>query len=67
LKVKKQNNTIAGFDIGGGNNGIVLAGIQLTGETITRLYKIDLATGAATQIGNGIGGAALRNLAIYIR
>jgi hypothetical protein len=58
---------LAGFDIGGGNNGIVLAGIQLTGETFTRLYKIDLASGAATQIGNGIGGAALRNLAIYIR
>jgi hypothetical protein len=59
--------TLAGFDIGGGNNGIVLAGIQRTGETFTRLYKVDLATGAATQIGDGIGGAALRSIAIYIR
>jgi hypothetical protein len=57
---------LAGFDIGGGNNGIVLAGVQRTGETFTRLYKIDLATGAATQIGDGIG-ATLRNIAVYIR
>ena len=59
--------TLAGFDIGGGNNGIALAGIQLSGEQFTRLYRIDLATGAATQIGNGIGGAAVRSIAIYIR
>ena len=59
--------TLAGFDIGGGNNGVALAAIQLAGETFTRLYRIDLATGAATQVGNGIGGASLRGLGIYIR
>jgi hypothetical protein len=59
--------TLAGFDIGGGNNGIALAAMQLTGESFTRLYRIDLATGAATQVGNGIGGSALRSIAIYIR
>ncbi|MBV8757203.1 MAG: DUF4394 domain-containing protein [Deltaproteobacteria bacterium] len=58
---------LAGFDIGGGNNGIALAGMQLSGESFTRLYRIDLATGAATQVGNGIGGAPLRSLSIYIR
>ncbi|HSN30499.1 MAG TPA: DUF4394 domain-containing protein, partial [Kofleriaceae bacterium] len=41
--------TLAGFDIGGGNNGIALAAMQLNGEMFTRLYRIDLATGAATQ------------------
>jgi hypothetical protein len=59
--------TLAGFDIGGGNNGIALAAMQLSGESFTRLYRIDLATGAATQVGNGIGGAALRSIGIYIR
>jgi hypothetical protein len=59
--------TIAGFDIGGGNNGVVLAAVQLAGESFSRLYKIDLATGAASQIGNGIGGAAVRSIAVYIR
>jgi hypothetical protein len=59
--------TLAGFDIGGGNNGIALAAMQLAGESFTRLYRVDLATGAATQVGNGIGGAALRSIGIYIR
>jgi hypothetical protein len=58
---------LVGFDIGGGNNGLVIAGMQRAGESFTRVYKIDLATGAATQIGDGIGGAALRSMAIYIR
>jgi len=62
-----------GFDIGGGNNGIVLAAFQrpsaTTGvlETFSRLYRINLATGAATEIGTGIGGTPLRGLAIQIR
>jgi hypothetical protein len=59
--------TIQGFDIGGGNNGVVLAAMQLAGESFSRLYKIDLATGAASQIGNGIGGAAVRSISVYIR
>ncbi len=59
--------TLQGFDIGGGNNGVVLAAMQLAGETFSRLYRIDLASGAAVQVGNGIGGAAVRSIAIYIR
>ena len=58
---------LAGFDIGGGNNGMVLAALQQQGESFTRLYRVDLATGAATQVGNGIGGSALNSIAIYIR
>ncbi len=59
--------TASGFDIAGGNNGIVLAAFQLPLETVSRLYRIDLTTGAATQIGSGIGGAPLRGLAVQIR
>lgn len=64
--------SLTGFDIGGGNNGIALAAIQRpssggTLEPFSRLYRVDLATGAATEIGNGIGGAPLRGLAIQIR
>ncbi|HEY4176463.1 MAG TPA: DUF4394 domain-containing protein [Kofleriaceae bacterium] len=59
--------TLAGFDIGGGNNGVAIAAMQLTGEGFSRLYNIDLATGSATQVGNGIGGAPLRSIAVYIR
>ncbi len=59
--------TLQGFDIGGGNNGVVLAAMQLAGESFSRLYKVDLATGAASQIGNGIGGVAVRSIAVYIR
>jgi hypothetical protein len=61
------SGTLAGFDIGGGNNGVAIAAMQLTGEAFTRLYNIDLATGAATQIGDGIGGAPLRSISVYIR
>ncbi len=58
----------SGFDIGGGNNGLSLAAIQLPTEAASRLYRIDLATGAATQVGaTPIGGMPLRGLAIQIR
>ncbi|MBA3463611.1 MAG: DUF4394 domain-containing protein [Deltaproteobacteria bacterium] len=62
----------SGFDIAGGNNGIALAAFRRksgagTLEAFSRLYRIDLATGAATEIGNGIGGAPLRGLAIHVR
>lgn len=61
------SGTLAGFDINGGNNGIAIAAVQGAGEAFTRLYRIDLATGAATQIGSGIGGAALRSISVYVR
>jgi hypothetical protein len=58
------------FDIAGGANGVALAALQRAGtdETFSRLYRVDLATGAATELGAGIGaGPALRGLAIRIR
>ncbi len=63
----------SGFDIAGGNNGVALAALQRPTttpgllETFSRLYRINLATGAATELGTGIGGAPLRGLAIQIR
>ncbi|MBA3396668.1 MAG: DUF4394 domain-containing protein [Deltaproteobacteria bacterium] len=62
----------SGFDIAGGNNGIALAAFRRPSgagglEAFSRLYRIDLATGAATEIGNGIGGAPLRGLTIHVR
>jgi hypothetical protein len=62
----------SGFDIAGGNNGVALATFRRRSgagglEPFSRLYRIDLATGAATEIGDGIGGAPLRGLAIQVR
>lgn len=62
--------TRAAFDIAGGGNGVALAALQVagSGESFSRLYRIDLATGAATELGAGIGGgAAVRGLAIRVR
>jgi hypothetical protein len=65
--------TLSGFDIAGGNNGIALAVFQRPTTTagqvepMSRLYRINLATGEATQIGNGIGGAPIRSIAVQIR
>lgn len=61
------------FDIGGGNNGIGRAALQHptstpgTLETFSHLYRINLATGAATEIGAAVGGAPLRGIAIQVR
>lgn len=65
-------STVSGFDIAGGANGIVLAALQLGGDTSSRLYRINLATGAATEVSSGvfIGGAGaplLDGLAIRIQ
>jgi hypothetical protein len=59
----------AAFDIAGGANGFALAALQRagTGETFSRLYRVDLATGAATELGAVGAGPALRGLAIRIR
>lgn len=60
--------SLTGFDIAGGNNGIALAAVQKPAEAFSRLYRINLATGAATEIGTaGIGGAPLRGLSVQIR
>jgi hypothetical protein len=55
----------ASFDIAGGNNGLALAALQITGETASRLYRVNLATGAVTEVGSL--GDAFRGLAIQSR
>ena len=65
----------AGFDIGGGDNGLVLAALRVGANGPFSLYTISLTTGAATLFANtsgnaalsqigGAGGPALRDLAI---
>jgi hypothetical protein len=39
------------FDIAGGDNGLALAALQPTSAMQSNLYRIDLATGLATQVG----------------
>lgn len=66
-------STLGGFDIGGGANGISVAVLKRivagTPEAFSRLYRVNLATGAATEIGTGVTGIStnLRDLAIQIR
>lgn len=65
-----------GMDIGGGANGLVLAALRTAATGASTLYRVDLATGAATPvngtatpaasvIGNGTQG--VRDIAILIR
>lgn len=72
LSAGNSFSSVSGFDIAGGANGIVLAALQLGAETSSRLYRINLATGAATEVSSGvfIGGASaplLDGLAIRIQ
>jgi hypothetical protein len=59
------------LDIAGGDNGLPLAALQPTGSMQSNLYRIDLATGLATQVGTmPIGPAGtqpLVGLTIVIR
>ncbi|MEJ7806658.1 MAG: DUF4394 domain-containing protein [Telluria sp.] len=48
----------SGMDIAGGANGLVLAALRTAGAGPSRLYRIDLATGAALPV-NGAANAAL--------
>ena len=47
-----------GMDIAGGANGLVLASLRAAGVGPSRLYRVDLATGAALPV-NGAANAAL--------
>lgn len=51
-----------GFDIATGS-GTALASFQLNGDSVSKLYNVNLTTGAATFIGP-IGGNLLRDIAI---
>ena len=67
-------NGLAGFDIAGGANGLVLAALRTGGSGPHSLYSVSLATGAASLYRNtgdaalsrigGADGPALRDLAI---
>lgn len=52
----------AGFDIGGGANGLSLAALRSGASGPFLLYSISLTTGAATLYGNAAGNAALSQI-----
>jgi len=64
-----------GFDIAGGANGMVLAALRSSAGGASTLYRVDLATGAATPINgaatpatSAIGGSlGLRDIAISLK
>ena len=64
-----------GFDIAGGANGLVLAALRSSAGGASTLYRVDLATGAATPINgattpatSAIGGSlGLRDIAISLK
>jgi hypothetical protein len=55
---------IAGFDIA--SNGAALAALNLSGESVTKLHSINLATGAATLIGTIGGSGIIRDVAVVL-
>ena len=65
-----------GMDIGGGANGLVLAALRATAGGPSSLYRVDLATGAATLVNGaatpatsviGSGTPGVRDIAIWLR
>jgi len=56
-------NARGGFDISG-VTGIAYLGAMLEGESSTRLYTVNLTTGATTQIGLIDGGLELRTMTV---
>lgn len=54
---------IAGFDIAA-NGNTAFASINIQSETVSKLYNINLTTGAATLIGNIGGTASVRGIAV---
>lgn len=66
-------STLGEFDIAGGDNGVALAALRLVVATVpeaqSRLYRVNLVTGVATEVvpGTPIGGSPVRGLAIRIR
>lgn len=56
-------NARGGFDISG-VTGVAFLGAMLQGESVSRLYTVDLATGALTEIGQIDGGLELRTMTV---
>ena len=60
---------VAGFDIGGGDDGLSLSALQPTGSAQSVLYKVNLKTGAVASVG-AIGPAGtplVRALAVRVK
>jgi trimeric autotransporter adhesin len=59
----------AGFDIGGGDDGLSIAALQPTGSAQSVLYRLNLKTGALTQVGalGPSGTPLIRALAVRVK
>jgi len=59
----------AGFDIGGGDDGLSIAALQPTGSAQSVLYRVNLKTGALTQVGalGPSGTPLIRALAVRVK
>lgn len=63
-----DTSAIGDIDLAGGQNGFVLAALQPSAGGLSGLYRIVLATGAATKIADiATGGDAVRGIAIQLR
>jgi len=62
-------STIAGFDIGGGADGLAVSALQPTGSAQSVLYRVNLTTGALTPVGaiGPTGTPLIRALAIRVQ
>ncbi len=58
-----QINARGGFDISG-VTGVAYLGAMLQGESVARLYTVNLLTGLATEIGQIDGGLELRTMTV---
>lgn len=60
-----NTSNMVGFDIAAGNNA-GFAALNVTGDTVSRLYQINLTSGAATFVNNfgGLNGEQVRGLAL---
>ena len=65
-----------GMDIGGGENGLVLAALRTTAGGPSSLYRVNLTTGAGTPVNGaatpatsviGSGTTGVRDIAIWLR
>ena len=59
----------AGFDIAGGDDGLVLASLTATGAAQSSLYRVNLKTGATTSLGaiGPAGSPIVHGLAIQLK
>jgi hypothetical protein len=58
-----------GFDIAGGESGLALAALQVTGQTQSRIYRVTLSSGALTELGAAgtSGTTVIRALAVRLQ